>query len=150
MASNGECINLANLSGKTVVFIYPYTGAPNVPDPVGWDHIPGAHGSTPQALAFSYRYNEFQTLNTRVFGLSLQETEWQADFARRNQLRFSLLSDAKFEFTFELALETFNAGADRFLVRRAFIIEAGLITHDFYPVAKPAANADDVLRALAQ
>jgi peroxiredoxin len=148
LATNGEWINLAQLSGKTVVFIYPYTGAQGVPDPEGWNDIAGAHGSTPQALAFSYRYAEFMTHNVKLFGLSLQDTNWQSDFVRRNQLRFPLLSDAKSEFASTLTLEKFKAGAKEFLVRRAFIIEAGLIAHDFYPVPKPAANADEVLQVL--
>jgi peroxiredoxin len=121
---------------------------PGIPDPEGWDNIPGAHGSTPQALAFSYRYGVFLRQNVKVFGLSLQGTEWQFEFVQRTQLVFPLLSDVTAEFSKKLALETFQAGEKDYLVRRTFIVEGGLITHDFYPVDKPAANADDVLKVL--
>jgi peroxiredoxin len=147
--TSGNHINLATLAGKTVLFVYPYTGVPGVPDPEGWDDIPGAHGSTPQALAFSYRYQEFVTLNVRVYGLSFQDTEWQQAFVQRNQLAFPLLSDADAAFATALSLDTFKAELKNFLTRRTFIVEDGVITHDFYPVAKPAANADDVLQALS-
>lgn len=146
--TSGKAVNLSLLSGKIVLFVYPYTGVPGVPDPEGWDDIPGAHGSTPQALAFSYRYQEFVTLNVKVFGLSFQDTEWQKAFVERNQLAFNLLSDGDGAFAKALSLDTFRAGAKDFLTRRTFIIEDGVITHDFYPVSKPAANADEVLQAL--
>lgn len=148
MATTGETISLHALPGKSVLVIYPYTGVPGVPDPEGWDHIPGAHGSTPQALAFSYRYQEFVTLNVKVFGLSFQDTIWQQEFVARNQLAFPLLSDFEGQFATALSLDTFTAGSKKFLTRRTFIIENGMITHDFYPVLKPAANAEDVLQVL--
>jgi peroxiredoxin len=148
LSTSGEWVDLSVQSGKTVLFIYPYTGAPGVADPEGWDDIPGAHGSTPQALAFSYRYQEFETLGVKVYGLSLQETAWQREFVQRTQLAFPLLSDEKAEFAKALELETFKAGQKNFLKRRSFVIEAGIITHDFYPVTKPAANADEVLQVL--
>jgi peroxiredoxin len=144
----GASINLATLPSKTALFIYPYTGLPGVPDPDGWDHIAGAHGSTPQALAFSYRYKEFETLNVRVFGLSFQDTAWQQAFVERNKLAFPLLSDETQSFAKALSLDTFNAGERLFLTRRAFLIHDGIITHDFYPVTKPAANADELLQVL--
>ncbi len=147
-ATTGESISLSTLPGKSVLFIYPYTGVPGVPDPEGWDHIAGAHGSTPQALAFSYRYREFSTFNVKVFGLSFQDTTWQKAFVERNQLAFPLLSDHKAKFTNALSLDTFKAGEKNFLTRRTFIIDTGVIAHDFYPVPKPAANADDVLQVL--
>jgi peroxiredoxin len=147
-ATNGEQINLSKLPGRLVLFIYPYTGVPGIPDPEGWDDIPGAHGSTPQALAFSYRYAEFEKLDVKVFGLSLQRSEWQSEFVQRTQLALPLLSDEKATFCKALGLETFQAGRENYLVRRAFIVEHGIITHDFYPVIKPATNADDVLKVL--
>jgi peroxiredoxin len=148
LSTSGDVINLAAAGGKSVLVIYPYTGVPGVPDPEGWDDIPGAHGSTPQALAFSYRYQEFVTLDVKVFGLSFQDTIWQKEFVARNQLAFPLLSDSEGLFAKALSLETFSAGAKKFLTRRTFIIENGLITYDFYPVPKPEANADEVLQVL--
>jgi peroxiredoxin len=39
-------INLAELPGRTVVYIYPMTGVPGVEQPEGWDLVPGARGCT--------------------------------------------------------------------------------------------------------
>jgi peroxiredoxin len=149
-ATNGEQINLSKMPSKLVLFVYPYTGVPGIPDPEGWDDIPGAHGSTPQALAFSYRFAEFERRDVKVFGVSLQSSEWQSEFVKRTQLAFPLLSDEKATFCTALELETFQAGNTNYLTRRTFIVEHGIITHDFYPVIKPATNADDVLKVLQQ
>ena len=45
----GRSVNFAELSGRAVVFCYPWTGRPGQPNPPSWDDIPGAHGSTPEA-----------------------------------------------------------------------------------------------------
>lgn len=147
-AHDGSWVNLARLSGVTVVFCYPFTGRPGHPNPPGWDNIPGAHGSTPQALAFSKLYREFQTLHAKLFGLSFLSTDWQKDFAVRNVLPFLLLSDTSREFSKALQLETFVAGATHYLSRRCFIIENGFIRHDLFPVEHPERSAADVLAML--
>src|SRR5690606_38452146 len=51
-STDGGAVSLARLDKGAVVFIYPWTGRPGLPNPPGWDEIPGAHGSTPQALGF--------------------------------------------------------------------------------------------------
>ena len=61
-ATDGTTVNPGLLRGRVVIFVYPYTGKPGVPDPPGWDQIFGAHGSTPQALAFSRLYPEFASI----------------------------------------------------------------------------------------
>ena len=86
----------------------------------------------------------------KVFGVSLQSSEWQSEFVKRTQLSFPLLSDEKAIFCKALALETFQAGNTNYLTRRTFIVEHGYISHDFYPVIRPAANADEVLKVLQQ
>jgi peroxiredoxin len=147
--AGGTC-NFAKLTSRVLLFIYPYTGKPNHPDPPGWDNIPGAHGSTPEALGFSKYYEEFQKLDVKLFGLSFQATEWQSDFVMRNQLRVPLLSDAQGVFARALGLETFQAGAQKFLVRRTIIAVDAAISHDFYPVHDPANHAFEVLQALSK
>jgi peroxiredoxin len=144
-ASNGSSVNLARLTGTTVVFFYPYTGRPDHPNPPGWDDIPGAHGSTPQALAFSKLYSEFLRLDVKVFGLSFQPREWQSDFVTRNALPFQLLSDEARAFSNALRLETFSAGNHDYLARRGLIIENGTIRHDMFPVTSPERHAAEML-----
>ncbi len=147
-ATDGSLVNLSRLAGRSIVFFYPYTGRPGHPDPEDWDDILGAHGSTPQALAFSQLHGEFAALEVRIFGVSFQTTAWQKDFVRRNKLRFSFLSDAKRHVSMALQLETFSAGRADFLKRRTMLIQNGIIIRDIYPVAKPAENAADMLKAL--
>jgi peroxiredoxin len=58
-ATTGAPVNLRRLPGSTVIFCYPWTGRPGLPDPPGWDNIPGAHGSTPQAQAYAALHADF-------------------------------------------------------------------------------------------
>ena len=46
-------IDLSQLHGTTVVYIYPRTGRPDQALPAGWNAIPGARGCTPQSCAIS-------------------------------------------------------------------------------------------------
>ena len=133
---------------RSIFFFYPYTGKPGHPDPEGWDNIPGAHGSTPQALAFSETYAEFQKLDVNIYGVSFQTTVWQQEFATRHSLPFPLLSDVDRKLSSALNLQTFKAGADDFLVRRTLIVNNAVITHDLSPVPNPERNAADVLKAV--
>jgi peroxiredoxin len=133
---------------RNVLFFYPYTGKPGHSDPENWDNIPGAHGSTPQARAFSMAYEEFEKFDVKIYGISLQTTEWQQEFVLRNKLRFPLLSDADRKLSSALGLESFRAGSNDFLVRRTIIVSNGIITHDFHLIPHPEQNAADVLKAL--
>jgi hypothetical protein len=48
VSTNGTNINIRELTGRWVIYVYPMTGRPGVPLPDGWDGIPGARGCTPQ------------------------------------------------------------------------------------------------------
>jgi peroxiredoxin len=133
---------------RTVMFFYPYTGRPGHADPEAWDDIPGAHGSTPQALAFSALHLEFEKRDTRVFGVSFQTTEWQQEFVNRHKLNFALLSDAARKLSSALSIQTFKAGGNDYLVRRTIVVQNGRITHDIFPILHPEQNADDCLQLL--
>ena len=56
-ATDGTEICLAEIPDVSVVIIYPSTGRPGIANAPGWDVIPGAHGSTPEAL-FAHWINE--------------------------------------------------------------------------------------------
>ena len=144
-ATNGSTINPRKVKGCVVYFIYPYTGRPGVPDPEGWDHIQGAHGSTPQALAYSNSYEYFLSNNVKVFGVSLQDTDWQREFVERTALRFSLLSDMAGHFSTGLSLRAFPAGNREFLQRRTLVASEGKIVLDRTNVTPPEADASVVL-----
>jgi peroxiredoxin len=147
-ASDNTKINLATVKGRLVIFCYPFTGRTNYPNPPKWDEIPGAHGSSPQALAFSSLYHEFETLQVKVFGLSFLSPEWQTDFATRHNLPFLLLSDEAQIFSRSLKLDTFQTGGQDYLSRISFIIENGVIIHEVFPILHPERNAEDVLAIL--
>ncbi|HUR42728.1 MAG TPA: redoxin domain-containing protein, partial [Aestuariivirga sp.] len=117
LASTGGGVERpARLEGRAVIFCYPWTGRPGHPDPPGWDAIPGAHGSTPQALAYAEHYPDFLEYNIKIFGLSFQDTDWQREFASRCKLPFPLLSDINRAFSNTLNLPVFSTGGQDYLV----------------------------------
>src|SRR3972149_4806336 len=71
-ATNGTDVDLAAISGRFVIYIYPMTGRPSVPLLDDWEGIPGARGCTPQSCSFRDHYSELRSLNTLVFGLGVQ------------------------------------------------------------------------------
>lgn len=144
-ATSGSPVNPAKIIGPAVIFCYPYTGRPGYADPPHWDQIPGAHGSTPQALAYSEAYGQFRRLGIKLFGLSLQSTEWQRDFVKRNTLTFRLLSDENRKFSGRLGLPLFETGGVDYVQRLTFVTHDGVITALRYPVPEPEHDAEDVL-----
>jgi len=149
-STQGGGVDLAAIKGWLVVYCYPMTGQPNVALPDGWDAIPGARGCTPQSCSFRDHYQELSAINTQVFGLSTQTTEYQQEAADRLHLPFPLLSDVGFAFTNALVLPTFTASNMRLNKRVTLIAYDGVIQHYFYPVFPPDKNADEVLAWLKQ
>jgi peroxiredoxin len=147
-ATKGPPVNPGKLAGTTVLFCYPYTGRPGVPDPPGWDEIPGAHGSTPQAIAYSEAYGRFRTLNVNIYGLSFQNSTWQREFSLRCNIAFTLLSDESRIFAQALDLPCFSAGTECYLKRLTLIAENAEIVHVRFPVAEPETDAYQVLQWL--
>lgn len=135
-----------------IVYCYPRTGRPNKEPPGGaaaWNAIPGARGCTPQSCAFRDYYSELVTLGATVYGLSTQDTEYQAEAVQRLNLPFGLLSDSRLEFTKALRLPTFTFGGLEIIRRLTLIARAGVIEEVFYPVFPPDADAQRVLQWLS-
>ena len=148
-ATDGSTVNLARLSGRTVVYIYPRTGEPGKPPPDGWDAIPGARGCTPQSCAFRDHFAELGALGVaRLYGLSTQDTAYQREAVDRLHLPFAILSDAALELARALKLPTFEAAGMTLLKRMAWVIDDGTITKVFYPVFPPDKNAEEVIAYL--
>ncbi len=146
--SSGATLNPQNVKGRAVYFCYPYTGRPGVANPQGWDDIAGAHGSTPQALAYAALYEKFQSLAVSVFGVSLLSQEWIADFAHRNTLPFELLSDHLGQFSQHLELQRFSIEGVDFLRRITVVAAGGIITQVKSPVLEPHFDAAEILAML--
>lgn len=152
----GGTVDLSALAGRTAVYCYPRTGRPDQAVPDGWDEIPGARGCTPQSCAYRDRYAEFETLGTRVFGLSTQTTEYQREAVTRLHLPFALLSDSKLALTRALRLPTFEfawsfgAQPAELIKRLTLVIRDGRIEHLFYPVFPSNKDAEQVQAWLAQ
>jgi peroxiredoxin len=146
-ATDGRRITLADCAGRTVVYAYPRMGKPGQIALVdGWDEIPGARGCTPQSCAFRDHFAELSAAGAAgVFGLSTQDTAYQAEAVERLHLPFPILSDEKLELAKALALPTFEVANTTLLKRLAMVIDDGRITQVFYPVFPPDRNAGDVL-----
>lgn len=144
--TTGREISLADVPGRSVLIVYPWTGRPGHPNPPNWDGIEGAHGSTPELEGFRDLAGEFATLDVRLFGLSRQVTDWQREAAMRLRLPFPILSDAEGRMTAALALPSFATGGESYLKRLTLILSSRAIEHVFYPVPDPAGHAGEVLR----
>lgn len=147
-STQGGWVNLAREQGRVLCFVYPYTGRPGAPDPRGWDELPNAHGSTPQAQGFSAAYGEFRNLGVKVFGLSLQSAVWQREAADRLILQVPLLSDEGGRFAAALGLPGFIIDGVTYLKRLTFLAEAGRIVSLRFPVDPPAGDAAHWLQSL--
>lgn len=145
-ATGGGPVDLASLTGRTVVYAYPRTGepgsAPLLPD---WDAVPGARGCTPQACAYRDHAEEIHAEGARVYGLSTQTSAYQRDAVERLRLPFPLLSDADLSLATAWGLPTFTAGGQVLLARLTLVLRDGVVEHVRYPVFPPDADAPAVL-----
>ena len=149
-ATNGASVDLSGIPGRVVIYIYPMTGRPDVPLPDGWDGIPGARGCTPQSCAFRDHYSELKSLDSSVFGLSAQTTDYQKEARDRLHLPFELLSDSEHRLKQLLRLPTFTVAGMELYKRLTLVAENARIQKVFYPVFPPDQNAEDVLAWLRQ
>jgi peroxiredoxin len=150
LATDDSTVTLSALPGRTVVFAYPRTGEPGKISLVDdWDMIPGARGCTPQTCAFRDLHADLKAAGANhVFGLSTQDSGYQAEMASRLHLPFPVLSDEKLALTRALNLPTMQVAGLTLIKRLALIVDNGRIRHVFYPVFPPDRNAGDVLEWL--
>jgi peroxiredoxin len=149
--TSGGSVDLSQLPGRTIVFCYPRTGAPNESVPEGWDAIPGARGCTPQACSFRDSYDALiATGADQIFGLSTQDTDYQREAVERLHLPYSLLSDDKLLLSRALRLPTFDFAGMTLIKRLTLIIDKGVIAKVFYPVFPPNESANETLAWLKE
>src|SRR5262245_19289738 len=149
-STDDQQIDVAEMRGRTVVYVYPRTGRPDLPASAAWDAIPGARGCTPQSCGFRDHYAQLRSLGVSgVVGLSTQATDYQREVVERLHLPFPLLSDSDLVFTRTLRLPTFEfepygEESSTLLKRMVFVIRDGRIEKVFYPVFPPDRNAEEV------
>jgi peroxiredoxin len=145
-ATDGSSVDLSNLAGRTVVYIYPRTGVPGQAPPDGWDLIPGARGCTPQSCSFRDHSAELRRLGvSHLYGLSTQDTAYQREAAQRLELPFAILSDETLELTRAIGLPTFSVAGMTLIKRMVLVVDDGVITKVFYPVFPPDKSAEEVI-----
>jgi peroxiredoxin len=139
-------VNLAKVTARrVVVYAYPMTGRPGVTLPAGWDEIPGARGCTLETCGFRDHHADLATLQTEVYGVSVQTTEYQQEMVTRLKVPFEVLSDAQMTLVRALKLPTFTAGGMTLIKRLTIVASAGRIEHVFYPVFPPDTHAEEVI-----
>ncbi|MEU6140162.1 winged helix-turn-helix transcriptional regulator [Streptomyces sp. NPDC047081] len=121
----------------TVLFTYPGTG-------VEWGPIPGAAGCTLEHRLFSEAWPEFRRAGVELRGISTQLPYDQEDFARAENIPYSLLSDAGHQLAAALRLPTFR-GAGRLRHKRLILVAYAdrTVRHALFPV-------DDIPHAVAE
>ncbi len=151
-STSGQTVALDQLGpGRTVVYIYPRSGVPGEPLPEGWDAIPGARGCTPEACSFRDHHAELRAAGAaNVYGLSSQDTDYQAELVDRLHLPFGILSDPELTLVDALGLPTFIANGGPLYKRITLIVTDGRIEHVFYPIFPPDHHASEVLEWLSE
>lgn len=147
-STSGDYVDLDNLKGRVVFYLYPMTGPSEIPLPKGWDEIPGARGCTPQACSFRNHYAELQKMGATVFGMSTQTSTFQVKEKERIHLPFDLLSDENTEFAKGLSLPLHYVEDLTLHKRVTLIFEEGKIVKYFYPVFPPTKNIYEVMEWL--
>lgn len=149
ISTDGQHVDLSNLPGRTLVYIYPMTGRPDTDLPDGWDSIPGARGCTPQSCSFRDHAEELAALGvSNMYGLSTQQSDYQQEAVERLHLPFPLLSDNRLALAEKLGLPCMEVEGMTLLKRVTLIIDDGVIAKVFYPVFPPDADADRVMEWL--
>jgi len=132
-------IDLSTLPGLTILFIYPRTGRPDESIPAAWDAIPGARGCTPQACSYRDNLPDLQRLGVaHVFGMSTQDSAYQAEVRQRTHLPYDLLSDEKRQFQTQLSLPTIEWEGSSLTRRITLAVRDGVVVKCWYPVSVPS------------
>lgn len=145
-STDGGTVDLGELRGLSVIYIYPRTGRPDQDLPEGWNDIPGARGCTPQSCAFRDHFAELQEFGVKqLYGLSTQSQSYQQEAAERLHLPFPLLSDADLRLGQALDLPGMEVDGEHLHKRLTMILRDREIVQVFYPVFPPDQDAENVI-----
>ena len=139
-------VNLSKVEAKRlVVYAYPMTGRPGVTLPRGLGRHPRRARLHARDVRLPRPSRRPGRLQTEVYGVSVQTTEYQQEMVERLKVPFEVLSDAAM---------TLVARADAADVHRRrhdadqaadIVASAGRIEHVFYPVFPPDKHAEEVI-----
>jgi peroxiredoxin Q/BCP len=136
--AHGNLISLADFRGQRVVlYFYPRDNTP---------------GCTKEACGFRDVYANYQSNNTIILGISLDDAKSHAKFATKFQLPFPLLSDedGKVATAYDsYGLKKFMGKEYMGVTRNTFIIGPDGRIEKIYLKVKPEHHAEEVLADMA-
>ncbi len=131
----GEIIDLASFIGNSAVVLYFY---PKNDTP----------GCTVEALDFSARKSEFESLGAKIFGVSLDSVGSHRNFADKHELSFDILADTEKIATSSFGVLTETASKTPIAKRTTFIIGKDGIIKKAYTDVQVATHGGEVAEAL--
>ena len=143
-ATDGSRIDLSQMEGQTVLYVFPMMGKPGKPLPEGWNELPGARGCTVQNLAYSKNLSDLTALGVRTFGMSRQPLADLQEAKERLGLGQDLLCDSEGAADRALELPTFSLEGKTYLRRLTLGLIDGRIDRVWYPVFPPGRDVDEV------
>lgn len=133
MDQDGKIHTLADFQGKWLaLYFYPKDDTP---------------GCTKQACAFRDGLQELVDLGAEVIGVSVDDTDSHADFAKKYHLQFPLLADTTAE-TAARYHSLINLGLFKFAKRNTFLIDPQGKIARMYLSASAARNSAEVIEDL--
>ncbi len=132
---HGKMHSLSDFHGKWLaLYFYPKDDTP---------------GCTKQACTFRDGLQELADLGAEVIGISVDDTNSHADFAKKYHLQFPLLADTAAEIAARYHSLT-NLGIVKFARRNTFLIDPQGKIARIYLSASAAQNSKEVIKDLKQ
>lgn len=136
-------ISIAEIAMENNVVLFYYPG-----DKEGLKY-PELAGCTPEACQFRNAINEFESLNTQIFGISFQSSERQSQFIESSHLNFTLLSDENRILAKQLGLPYWKSKNDElYPCRQTYIIQKGNLITKIFANVDPKGHIEEVLEEI--
>ncbi len=132
---DGEVVDVRSFIGDNAVVLYFYPK----------DDTPGC---TVEALDFSARTSEIESLGAKIFGVSLDSVGSHDEFAVKHKLNFDILSDESRAATIAYGVLTQTASGDPIAKRMTFIIGKDGIIKKVFTDVQVASHGAEVVEAL--
>lgn len=130
----------AGEAAYTVLYCYPGSAL------AGIDDVPGGAGCTLESCTYRDRLGDFASLGARVVGVSTQRPDEQEEFARRNRIRFPLVSDEDLGLATALRLPTFRLHGTPRLKRLTLVVDRDRVVRGtLFPIRDVTGSVEDAL-----